>query len=348
MKDSLKSETFTSSKTHIINLVEQGKDHDGMTNLNKTESLIKSNTNNNEIEMEEKDFIKIENKDNNKDKAPNINENKYSIKSNEKDTMEKTGENTDKSLNLKTLVKSRYILKKILLILEEKRRLLLLKYNKYYHNLMGINVYNYKKVSGKKKIDGIIGYGKEYGLDKYNLIFKGYYINGKRNGIGKEYDCDIIFKGEYINGVKNGKGIEYNEKGILFEGDYLNGKRWNWFVKEYHDSSHLKKLKFYGYFCNGEKIGREYDIDGQLIFKVKYLDDKRWNGTIYNNNGFLFPIKNGNGKIKEYNQEGKLIFKGEYINGEKNGKIYEQKYDKLIFEDEYRNEKKIEWKNKGI
>ena len=65
------------------------------------------------------------------------------------------------------------------------------------------------------------------------MIFEGEYINGKRNGYGKEYDknskllCKLIFEGEYINGKRNGYGKEYDEKGLLiFEGEYLNGKRW--------------------------------------------------------------------------------------------------------------------------
>ena len=37
----------------------------------------------------------------------------------------------------------------------------------------------------------------------------------------------MIFEGEYLNGVKNGKGKEYDDKGnIIFDGEYLNGKKW--------------------------------------------------------------------------------------------------------------------------
>ena len=36
------------------------------------------------------------------------------------------------------------------------------------------------------------------------------------------------FEGEYVNGLRNGKGKEYNFDGkLLFEGEYLNGLRWN-------------------------------------------------------------------------------------------------------------------------
>ena len=49
--------------------------------------------------------------------------------------------------------------------------------------------------------------------------------NGK--GIIKEYDNDgnIIFKGQYLKGIRNGEGIEYdNNKNIIFEGFYKNGQ----------------------------------------------------------------------------------------------------------------------------
>ena len=81
-------------------------------------------------------------------------------------------------------------MKKILSNLDEKKKLLFIKYNKHYHNLMNINIEYYKKISGKIKIGGINGYGKEYELNELKLRFEGYYKNGKRNGKGKEYDDD--------------------------------------------------------------------------------------------------------------------------------------------------------------
>ena len=62
------------------------------------------------------------------------------------------------------------------------------------------------------------------------LIFEGEYLNGKRNGKGKEYNDnnELIFEGEYLNGKRNGKGKEYDYNGkLIFEGEYLNGKKWN-------------------------------------------------------------------------------------------------------------------------
>ena len=41
-------------------------------------------------------------------------------------------------------------------------------------------------------------------IDNNRLIFEGEYLNGKRNGKGKEYDNNkIIFEGEYLNGKKH-------------------------------------------------------------------------------------------------------------------------------------------------
>ena len=318
---------------------------DSDINSNGNNTLIKSYKNNNKIEIEYKDFIKSENKGNQEDKKIDVNEDKYLIKSNilnistqkisEKNILEKSEENNDKPPKPKIFVKSIYILKKILLNLTENKKLLLIKYNKYYQNVMIINLEDYKKVSGKIKIGGINGYGKEYDLNELKLKFEGYYINGKRNGKGKEYDEDIKFEGEYINGIKNGKGTEYNyDPKSTFEGEFLNGKKWKGIIKEYHGDNQ-KKIKFDGEYLNGKKKGKEYDMNGQLVFEGEYIDDKKWNGTIYNRNGFLFKIENGNGKVKEYDEYGELIFEGEYLNGKKKGKEYNKDFGKLTFEGEY-------------
>ena len=54
------------------------------------------------------------------------------------------------------------------------------------------------------------------------------YLNGERNGKGKEYDKGkLIFEGEYLNGERHGKGKEYNKGKLTFEGEYLNGRKFN-------------------------------------------------------------------------------------------------------------------------
>ena len=71
--------------------------------------------------------------------------------------------------------------------------------------------------------------GKEYNINNEKLKFEGEYLNGKRNGKGKEYydNGKLKFEVEYLKG-ENWKGIgnDFNSKGILIsKSKYLNGKK---------------------------------------------------------------------------------------------------------------------------
>ena len=75
------------------------------------------------------------------------------------------------------------------------------------------------------------GYVKKYFGFNY-LKFEGEYLNGEKNGKGKEYIYEIhaghYLKFEWEYGKRHGKGKEYiNKKKLYFEGEYLNGERWN-------------------------------------------------------------------------------------------------------------------------
>ena len=54
-------------------------------------------------------------------------------------------------------------------------------------------------------------------MDSNNLIFEGEFLNGVRNGKGKEYykEGKIKFDRKYLNGKRNGKGKEYYRNGEL-------------------------------------------------------------------------------------------------------------------------------------
>ena len=203
---------------------------------------------------------------------------------------------SDKSLIRK--IKSCYNVEKVFSFLEQRIKLDIIIYNKKLQKMLGVNIEDYKKTSGKYKVGEKNGKGKEYTINENKLIFEGEFLNWKKNGKGKEYEektGDLIFEGEYLNDKKNGEGKEYNIDGKLkFKGKFLNGKR-NREGKEYYDN---EKIKFEG----------------------KYLNGKKWNGKGYNKNGITdFEIKDGNGKGKEYYDNGELEFEGEYLNGEKNG-----------------------------
>ena len=53
-------------------------------------------------------------------------------------------------------------------------------YNKQLQNIIGVDIEDYKKASGKYKIAEKNGKGKEYRLNTNIMIFEGEYINGKK------------------------------------------------------------------------------------------------------------------------------------------------------------------------
>ncbi len=91
--------------------------------------------------------------------------------------------------------------------------------------------------------------------------YEGEFLNGKRNGKGKEYNKNgiLIYEGEFLNGKINGKGKEYNHnKKLIFEGEFINGykSKGKVYVK--------RKIEYEGEF-KIKKNGMEMDI----IKKVK-------------------------------------------------------------------------------
>ena len=218
-------------------------------------------------------------------------------------------------------IKSRYIKKIIFSFIDEKVKLEIIKYNHNLKECLNINIYNYMQFSNRYIIYETKKKGKEYSNDG-ELKFEGEYLNGKKNGKGKEYnyyDGLLKFEGEFLNGIKNGKGKEYNNNGkLLYDGEYLNGKK------------------------NGK--GKAYYHNGKLEFVGEYLNGKKWTGKQYGlNNNNIYELKNGNGFQKIHNIYpgfcGQLEFEGEFLNGIKNGKGKEYFENTLIFEGEYLNGK---------
>ena len=166
-----------------------------------------------------------------------------------------------------------------------------------------------KESSNQKNYDELIfdnnqlymtGKAKEY--KKGKLIYEGEYIDGKRNGKGKEYDDkgNLIYEGEFYNGKRDGKGIgkEYNEYSkLIYEGEYIDGIR-NGRGKEYDDEGNFI---YEGEFIDGIRngIGKEYNENGKLIYEGEYLNDKKWNGKEYHYD----------------NMNGKLLFECKYLKG---------------------------------
>ena len=95
------------------------------------------------------------------------------------------------TININESIKSLYNLKEIFSFLDIKQKLNIIIYNKKLQENLDILFEDYKKISGKYKIDGRTGKGSEYILNKRILIFEGEYLNGKKNGKEK----NIIKKG---------------------------------------------------------------------------------------------------------------------------------------------------------
>ena len=180
------------------------------------EKIIKNDSLNIQIKNINQNLIKI------KEDINNSNEIIFNIIKNENKEEENNNTNYNKenysiSENKKYLsdIKSNVIIRKIFSFCNEKDKLKIVKYNKNLQNKMGVKLINYKLFTGiyieyesKEK-----GKGKEYFGYNGKLRFKGKYLNGKRNGRGKEYNYyDIkVFEGEYLNGEK-----KWGRKRILF------------------------------------------------------------------------------------------------------------------------------------
>ena len=136
-------------------------------------------------------------------------------------------------------IKSLYFLKQIFSNLIEKRALKIIKYNKSLQTKLDKALLNYRIISKHYIIYETKTKGILYNAYTDKLIFEGEFLNGEKNGKGKEYFFEQIFEGEYLKGKRNGKFKEYNNKGkLIFEGEYLNGER-NGKWKEYDYQGYL-------------------------------------------------------------------------------------------------------------
>ena len=127
-------------------------------------------------------------------------------------------------------IKSSYFLNDVFAYINDGRKLKLFIHSKSHQEKLALNFVNYKYFSGKYII---VKEGKAKEFDRFDdhLLFEGEYLNGEKNGKGKEYDKyqKVIFEGTYLNKKRHGKGKEYDSHSykLIFEGEYLNGKRWN-------------------------------------------------------------------------------------------------------------------------
>ena len=108
-------------------------------------------------------------------------------------------------------IHSSYITNEVFTYLNEGKKLKIIKYNKSLQQINEINLINYQYFKRKYTVYESNRIGKEYNGTDDNLIFEGEYLNGEKNGKGKEYyyNGKLKFEGEYLNGKRIRKGKEY-------------------------------------------------------------------------------------------------------------------------------------------
>ena len=94
-----------------------------------------------------------------------------------------------KSNNRNNLYDVNYFIRKLFSHIDEKTKLKIIKYNNNLKNKLDIKLNNYKNLSNRYIIydPNIKGKGKEYNFKDNRLLFEGEYLNGEKNGKGKEY-----------------------------------------------------------------------------------------------------------------------------------------------------------------
>jgi len=95
-------------------------------------------------------------------------------------------ENKKSEINIEKSIKSKYIFKEIFSFLSEEQKLNIIIYNKNLQNKFDININYYIRKSMKYKKGKRDGKGKVYLISTNTLLFEGDYLNGKKNGKGKE------------------------------------------------------------------------------------------------------------------------------------------------------------------
>ena len=154
-----------------------------------------------------------------------------------------------------------------------------------------------------------------------NIIYEGYFKNGKPNGYGKcFYENGNYYIGEFLDGVRHGKGIIYYQNGkIKYEGNFINDicegeGKYIWENGEYYIGEFHNNLR--------EGKGKEYYKDGTPEFEGDFSFNKyHGKGVFYWKNGNYYigewrnGFKHGNGII--YSKDNNIIYKGYFMWGQK-------------------------------
>ena len=169
--------------------------------------------------------------------------------------------------------------------------------------------------------------------DKDVLVAKLTFVDGIANGPCTLYDENgaLFFEGSFVNGYRQGKGKEYENDIVVYEGLFEKGKKlvkmteMDGYWKEYDNSKNLHSV------CKKDEEGRNDGVcffyeNGEISRLSEWHEGKE---TPFNGHFRLYDetnrkwiegeYKDGvrNGESREYDENGKMVFEGYYENGKK-------------------------------
>ena len=128
-------------------------------------------------------------------------------------------------------IRAYYITKLVFSFVDIKTTSKLIRYNKSIQSKININPLYIKLLSDRYIIYETNGKAYEYRTFDDSLLFKGKYLNGKRNGKGKEFyentnEKKYLFNGErYITNRFRKKIVFFKKDKVRFKGEFFNGKK---------------------------------------------------------------------------------------------------------------------------
>ena len=144
-------------------------------------------------------------------------------------------------------------------------------------------------------------YNKTKKLPDYTddqMVEEGVYVNGKKEGVWRQYWNNGKVKSEttYKNNLQSGSAkIYYKNGSISEEGTWIGGK-WDGSYKLYYENGNLS---YEWNYVNGKREGQQkyYFENGKVLY------DGSWKGG------------NESGVLKEYNEDGQLLAEKNYNDG---------------------------------
>ena len=136
------------------------------------------------------------------------------------------------------------------------------------------------------------GYGI---LRTEDIVYEGYFIQGKKNGLGKltNKKTKVVYEGEWVNDIKEGNGKEIYSDGSVYIGNFTNNKK----------NSQGKLYLANGSVYEGEFLNDKINGEGVL----RYCDNRVCYGTWKDNvlTGFGKLVCNENVYLGYFNNDRK-------------------------------------------